>query len=240
MRRIYQSAQLVLIWLGPDCDEKYAKAAVQGIVTITDFVCEEVKIRKSELSSLENIYQEVIFRHRDILPVPDKGPFSTEELWKSLLWFFSQAYFTRVWAIQEINAHKAPLLYCGHESVSWEQVNVVAGYIIMETAFSQKYGFSKAYCWWASTVTTELVQARNWLFMLYLASNFKATDSRDFLYGLFGLMEFEDGGAILKPDYSKSVREVYRDSVEAALVNFKNTQVLLYLTGNESPSWVPD
>ena len=82
---------MVLIWLGPGCEEKYAKATVQGIVTITDFVCEKVEIPKSELSSLDNIYQEVIFRHRDILPVPDEGPFSTEELWKSLLCFFSQA-----------------------------------------------------------------------------------------------------------------------------------------------------
>lgn len=32
---------------------------------------------------------------------------------------------------------------------------------------------------------------------------------------------------------------MYRDSVEAALVDYQSTDVLLYLTGNDDPSWVP-
>jgi len=42
------------------------------------------------------------------------------------------------------------------------------------------------------------------------------------------------------PDYSKSVMEVYRDSVEAAFISFQNTDVLLYIAGEEEdPSWIP-
>ena len=52
-------------------------------------------------------------------------------------------------------------------------------------------------------------------------------------------MDFSEGGELLDADYRKSVMEVYRDSVEAALVNFKKTDVLLYLAGNNSPSWIP-
>ena len=49
-------------------------------------------------------------------------------------------------------------------------------------------------------------------------------------------MEFDKGAEILSPDYGKSITDVYRDSVEAGLVNFKSTDALLYVRGVESPS----
>ena len=54
-----------------------------------------------------------------------------------------------------------------------------------------------------------------------------------------GLMRLSDGTKLLDPDYSKSTIEVYQESVEAAFVNFQNTDVLLYVTGTENPSWIP-
>jgi hypothetical protein len=75
--------------------------------------------------------------------------------------------------------------------------------------------------------------------MLYLASNYSTIDERDVIYGLRGLIKFTKGAELLKPNYKKSTIEVYQDSIKAALVNFKNTDVLLYLTGNKDPSWIP-
>ncbi|KJZ75257.1 hypothetical protein HIM_05451 [Hirsutella minnesotensis 3608] len=130
------------------------------------------------------------------------------------------------------------LVQCGRHTIGWDQVELVAGYIIMETAFSKNYGFSQTHCWWAAIVSTERIrQPRNWLFMLYLASNFSSTDTRDAIYGLLGLIELSGGG--LEPDYSKSPMEVYQDSVREALIQFQRTDVLLYATGNETPSWAP-
>jgi hypothetical protein len=175
----------------------------------------------------------------DDLPLPNECEFSSEAMWKSLLWFYSHPYFTRVWVIQEVNANKERLLHCGLEKVLWDRVSLVACYITMETTFSQAFGFTDAYCWWAATVTTDLVQPENWLHLLYLASNFSCLDPRDVIYGLRGMMKFDKGAELLKPDYTKSVTEVYRDSVEAALVNFNKTDALLYVQGTEDPSWVP-
>jgi hypothetical protein len=238
MRKIYENAKAVLIWLGPDTQEHQAKVAIDSIITISDFLCQRLGISVPELGSIKNVMEDV-FKNSNNLPVPNECDFSTDAMWKSLLWFYSHSYFTRVWAIQEVNANKERWLHCGHEKIEWDRVNLVADYIIMETAFSKSFGFSSAYCWFAATVTTEIIQPKNWLFMLYLASNFSSMDPRDVIYGLRGLMEFYDGGRLLKPDYSKSTIEVYRDSVEAAFLNFQNTDVLLYLTGNENPSWIP-
>jgi hypothetical protein len=240
MQKIYQSAKIVLIWLGPDTQEHQAKVAIDSILTISDFLCQKDGVSASDLGSMNSVYQEVVFKNRDCLPLPNECEFSTDAMWKSLIWFYSHSYFTRVWVIQEVNANKERLLHCGHEKIEWERVELVAGYIIMETAFSQSFGFTNAYCWWAANVATERIrEPKNWLFMLYLASNFSSMDTRDAIYGLRGLMKFSDGAGLLDPDYSKSTVEVYRDSVEAAFINFQNTDVLLYITGNENPSWIP-
>jgi hypothetical protein len=43
----------------------------------------------------------------------------------------------------------------------------------------------------------------------------------------------------VSPGHSKSTLEVYRGTVEAAFINFKKADVLLYVTGKESRSWIP-
>ena len=171
MRNIYENAKTVLIWLGPDTQECQAKIAIDSILTVSNFLSQRLRISVPELGSMKDVMEHV-FKNRDNLPVPNECDFSTDAMWESLLWFYSHSYFTRVWVIQEVNANKERWVHCGHEKVEWDRVNLVADYIIMETAFSKKFGFSNAYCWFAATVSTELVQAKNWLFMLYLASNF--------------------------------------------------------------------
>ncbi|KAM0514710.1 hypothetical protein ACHAP6_009201, partial [Verticillium nonalfalfae] len=239
MLRIYRSAQAVLVWLGPDTADRMAEIAVSSLFKISDFVCERLGIPVSGLGSTDTVLQEVVSRNRDCLPLPSDCDFSTASTWKSLRWLYSHPYFTRVWAIQEIAANKVRLVYANYEITEWERVELVASYIIMETTFSKEYDFSTTYCWWAASTSECAKQPKSWLFCLYLASNYRSTDARDHVYGLRGLMDFADGGELLDADYSKSVTEVYRDSVEAALVNFKKTDVLLYVNGNHSPSWIP-
>ena len=62
---------------------------------------------------------------RDVLPVPNECDFSTEAMWKALVWFYSHPYFTRVWAIQELNANRERLLHCGLKKVLWDRVSLV-------------------------------------------------------------------------------------------------------------------
>jgi Heterokaryon incompatibility protein (HET) len=239
MRKIYQNAKTVLVWLGPDTQEHQAKVAIDSILTISDFLCRKLGISVSDPSSMNDTYQELVLKKRDNLPLPNECEFSTDAMWESLIWFYSHPYFSRVWVIQEIGANKERLVHCGREKIEWDRVDLVASYIIMEPAFSKSLGFSSTYCWWVASVTELVRQHKIWLAMLYLVSNFSCFDERDVIYSLRGLMEFSDGAEILDPDYNKSTVEVYRDSVEAAFVNFQNTNVLLYITGNKKPSWIP-
>jgi hypothetical protein len=243
MRRIYQKAKAVVVWIGPDTEDKLASAAATALVTISDFICNKLNLSITGLSTRRNLYQEVLYRNREKLPLPNECPFSSDAVWKPLVWFYSHLYFTRLWVIQEINASTNRIVHCGREEIDWDRVDLVAGYIIMDTAFSKQFGFSETRCWWASMVTTErLRNPRNWITMLYLASNFSCLDDRDMIYGLRGLMHLTESSPqanLLDPDYSKSTTEVFRDSVEAAFHDFQNTDALLYLVGDESPSWIP-
>jgi hypothetical protein len=239
MRKIYENARLVLSWLGPDTEDHQAVAAFDSIQKISNFLCQKLSVSISDLRSMSNVYQDLVLKNRMHIPLPNECQFSTDATWKSLIWFYSHPYFTRVWVIQELSANKERILHCGHEKIEWERVDLVAAYIIMEPAFSKNFGFSDAYCWWVSTMSELARNPENWLSMLYLASTYRCLDARDVIYGLRGLMEFSDGGQLLDPDYSKPALEVYRDSVEAAILNFQTTDVFTYVTGDENPSWIP-
>lgn len=239
MKKIYENAKGVLIWIGTETQIYKSKDVIGAINTISKYLCHKLGISVSDPGSYKNIYHEIVFKNRDLLPTPDKCEFSNDGMWKSLAWFYSHPYFTRVWAIQEINANRERWVHCGHEKVEWDRVDLVAAYITMEPVFSRNFGFTGTYCWWATTVTELTSHPHNWLFMLYLASNFACTDQRDRIYGLRGLMTFSDGAELLAPDYGKSTLQTYRDSVQAAFVNFQNADALLYVIGNEIPSWIP-
>src|SRR5262249_17911748 len=147
----------------------------------------------ANLSTRSNVYHEILYKNRHALPPPNECDFSSDATWKALIWFYSHSYFTRLWIIQEINASTNRIVQCGQEQIEWDRVDLVAGYIIMDTAFSNDFGFSKTHCWWTATVTTERMRnPKNWLSMLYLASNFACLDDRDMIYGLRGLMSLPE------------------------------------------------
>jgi len=106
MRKVYQNARTVLIWLGPDTKDHQAEVAVDSILIISNFLCQKLGISVSDLSSTDDVYQDIMFKNREYLPLPNECEFTTDIMWKSLIWFYSHSYFTRVWVIQEINANK--------------------------------------------------------------------------------------------------------------------------------------
>ncbi|KAL1797950.1 hypothetical protein ACET3X_004556 [Alternaria dauci] len=239
MKRIYENAQKVQILLGPDTEDHDAATAVNAIQTVSDFLCDKLGISIEEHSVGDDTYQEYLLKRRTDVPLPNEIDLVTDTMWKSLVWLYSHPYFTRVWVIQEISANLHREVNVGHAKTAWNRIDLVASYIIMEPAFSDAYGFSAANCWWVATISELIAQPTRWLNILYLASNYGCLDPRDTIYRLRGLMKLPKDGHMLDPDYSKSTLEVYRDSVEAALVNFEKADVLLYVTGKEDPSWIP-
>ena len=239
MRRIYENAQAVLVWLGPETELDDARLATDSILTLSDYLCDKLDVSPWDLGSIGNLHHDLVFKYRDRLPQPDETPVSRGAVWQALQWYYSRSYFTRVWVLQEITANKTSYVHCGSSRIEWPRVDLVAAYLQVKPEFTKRYSFDKTFCWWTTTITELAREPEKWLCILYLASNYSCLDARDTIYGLRGLMDIPRGGSILKPDYSKSFIEVYRDSVEAAFVDQKKADALLYVTGDKEPSWVP-
>ncbi|KAI1749737.1 HET-domain-containing protein [Xylaria castorea] len=85
--------------------------------------------------------------------------------------------------------------------------------------------------------------------LLYLTFNFRAADPRDKVFGLIGIARSTGDAALITPDYSLSVEQVFQDTARVlfSLPNERRTVYILALAGtgfsNRSrvmPSWVPD
>ena len=179
MREIYQDATNVLSWLGPDTEDEHARIAADTILAISEFLFKKPDVSVAELRSMHTTCHELVMRNRAILPLPSECDFSKEENWDSLRWYYSHLYFTRVWVIHEIGANKIRKVQCGYESLDWERVDLVAGYMMMDTAFSKPFGFTNTNCWFVSTMTELTRNPKNWPAMLYLASTYSCLDPRD-------------------------------------------------------------
>lgn len=146
MRRIYENAETIIIWLGPDSKAHRAGPAVEAISTLSTFLCDKLGVSLAELADISNVYEELVFKHREKLPRPGKTGFTSPSFWANLVWLYSHTYFTRVWVIQELSANRNRRVQCGSFFSEWDRVELVAGYMILESSFSQAFGFSDAYC----------------------------------------------------------------------------------------------
>jgi Heterokaryon incompatibility protein (HET) len=242
MKRIYESAKSTIIWVGEDAEQPKAQDAKTAINKISDIICDKLGVSVSELNKIKDICNDLVFKNRDKLPLPETFNLSTDLSLDSLVWLFSKPYFTRVWVVQEIYANDSRMVHCGEEVINWERLQMVASYFTTNTAWSKQYGFTSTHCWYVAKLSAVgFSYPENWPQMLYLASNFASTDPRDQIFGLRGLMKQGQGADLLMPDYSKSTLEIYRDSVESALMDFQSTDVLNYTSGTKMAiSWVPE
>ncbi|KAK3372063.1 hypothetical protein B0H63DRAFT_513573 [Podospora didyma] len=192
MHKIYEQAQKVLIWIGPDNETHQVDLAFDAVMELTAYFAFILGIWFHDLKSEREIFVNIVFKNARIFPLPSELSIITKDQWQALLWLYKHPYFTRLWVVQEISANKSRRVCFGGRSnfILWEAVEL--------------------------------------LHMLYLAFNFGSADPRDVVFGLRSMMDCKEGGELLDPDYSKDTTTVYRDSVEAAFVNYKTSNALLY------------
>jgi len=159
---------------------------------------------------------------------------------KEVLDLFQRTWFNRVWVLQEVALAECALTICGSKCVPW-------------TCFP---------AWWASNRASlgELVnpppgtlaydplvtKRLSLLQQLHDTRYSKATDPRDKVYALMGLLSPEDRSSLMV-DYTKSVSHVYMEAAEAIVRRDHSLKLLSAvqpsdhsLHGSDLPSWVPD
>jgi len=203
MRAIYQTARDVVVWLGEESDDsgmamKFVKRLAESCADGTD---------------------DVLGRELRTSPEMFVGA------WRAIGQLFTRPYWERLWIIQEIamGNSQTPVL-CGDATVRWGHIYhgiYTFGSRHIDIFFSNierecreggvRYAGlnrNKLIHLWREGEVQAGKQLPQFLPMLDLGRKSAATDPRDKVYGLLGLMPPEVAASI-EPDYEKPIPEVY-------------------------------
>ncbi|KAI1416461.1 HET-domain-containing protein [Hypoxylon sp. FL1857] len=147
---------------------------------------------------------------------------------------FERRYFFRIWVIQEIAMANGLTIYCGDKGISWTALS----------AMRIPYRYIKRVPWLSQYIqggTSVMRQPKGLLQLLDATSNCAASDPRDNVFAVLGLLRdgiFEG----LVPDYCLSTEQVYIGIASYLILRHSKTEILSYPKGRSGilPTWVPD
>ena len=224
MRRVYESAEQVLVWLGGDADD--SADAIKMMERFTDADCPDDYVERS------------ILDNQDLAR------------WQAMARFFDREWFRRVWVRQEVAVSGRIMVMCGKERIKWDTISLACDILtspkigfefdrLAMTVSNRGSGTRWAVAIehfredWAKDRGLDLER------LLLHGRGADASDARDRVYGLLGLSDIADK---LKIDYSVSSHEVFKSAM-VTLLNHR--QDLNPLSGCQwrggvtgLPSWV--
>src|SRR5436305_6675472 len=210
MLRIYQRAKLVLVWLGQH--DQYSKVAMPIFEKMYEIIQRgsPAKARNpNDSPDPDNDFKQL----RNELKLDSMD-------WKSIGFFFSRPYFSRIWVLQEASANLATVMLCGDSQLPFTAVTSIARCICIsvqsEPEIAGRCNFRGKGFYHASLMFTQLHDVRRDLLeMLQLGRECECSDQRDKLFALYGLL---DPGHIrfhgmtrisLAPNYTETVQNLY-------------------------------
>jgi len=167
----------------------------------------------------------------------------TRKAWDALLHLFRRPWWTRSWVLQEVGvASSDPLVGCGHKWLAWSKFKLAIDLMtrsvstrVLQTpppTFNAIQG--------VRDYRKNMRPSMRVGHLLQTTLAFEATDPRDKVFALLGLVH-EDDRSALKPDYSKPIQQVYTELAHH-LIGI-DINILCFNVNSPShslPSWVPD
>jgi hypothetical protein len=203
---IYRGAEKVVVWLGED--PGFASDAISLIrrvahVARKDMVNDHIEFPK--------------FRDRENGTI-DELPGREDAIWRRFAQFYANVWFQRIWVIQEVAGENVVMIW-GHQKISLEDAGLSLRYIFSK-GYIQRGGRQITLA--HSSLMLSLRRGNTLHELLNGTSLTQATDSRDKIYALLGLYSkwLNDLGlpnCSLKPDYKKTIPEVYGDEFAMSL-----------------------
>ncbi|KAF2175585.1 HET-domain-containing protein [Zopfia rhizophila CBS 207.26] len=225
MKSIYSHARAVIAWLGEEEETDADAIDIINSLHRTFFVATE---RKQGLE------------------------FKAEQ-WAALARFLKRPYWERLWIIQELAVnHHSTLFVIGTMFLSREMVLSAMKYCKMDAETIEQllrqpcdrpWSHNQAPFIWAKafrverllTMTDEADGEQGLRHILQLAITAKASDSRDNVFGLLGLLH-PDIALRIQPDYSLSKLLVYSKFAAAIASTTNSLDILLSWTPSPMPS----
>ncbi|KZM25251.1 uncharacterized protein EKO05_0007412 [Ascochyta rabiei] len=252
MNSIYSRASRVLVWLGPSAGE--ATGAFGVLCALANEALQK-QLHVDTDGVEEAQYTTTSHEHEPI--VLDAVPhIRKEDLWGKVMLFFCQAWYTRLWVLQEIVLAREATVVWGDCSISWKHVGAAIESIraneLLHMILATRNLQNAFFMWHLSTAhrNSEHLHSddsspksnRNELFpffhLLDIARSFEVTDPRDKIYGLLGFSTTDNGFSAgdITPDYTLSTSEVYTQVTRSFIEKDQNLDILalaLYV----APRW---
>ncbi|KAF5598808.1 heterokaryon incompatibility 6 OR allele [Fusarium pseudocircinatum] len=245
MCEIYQHASMDLFWIGePEENAETVFDLLSSLNRLEIHLLESGGSRPG-INALLN----------PILMTAIGLPGHNNPVWGSLMQFISRTAFQRAWIIQEVAVSKNPAIFCGLLMLPFDVVGRAATFLVESSwikLFHQMYKVSGAAGFITGMMNCRVrhQEGEYQSLDLLLASTrrFKATKPVDKIFALINLAESGRKEALpmaLRPDYRKSVVEVFRDVTlhlirQGSLDILSGVEDVNFRQIRELPTWVPD
>jgi hypothetical protein len=239
MGRIYSNAKRVLIWVGPERDG--SDKAIEVLQHMSGCINYDwnlfTLLPKSQCRKIDMHWSK-----SDVTL-----PYENREL-NTVLSLFERPYFSRTWVRQETYFAQDAVLHCGRQTMVWDNFRTAVACI-----------HAKGYRY--SALSTDRINnfddIRGKMYDLVGLSSFSITystlrsyfgntqcrDPHDKIYAALSILDRDEQGIVVTPDYSCDVEELYTDVARRVIVRNKSLELFctcFFSTGTQLPSWVPD
>ncbi|KAI6710313.1 hypothetical protein JHW43_007165 [Diplocarpon mali] len=198
MRDIYQNTKAVLIWVGDAIE--YTQSAL--------LVISKLATALPALSAV-GIKEEGFRQFKYSRDVPAQvawlADLAEANSWRGVCNLLSaRTYFLRLWIVQEIILSSNAWVVCGTDRIRWEIVYKAAQ--VLWTIIQLGHGSFQ-----------QLDRPLSFLLASFWDS--QASDPRDRVYGLLGMLPPGPQKDHLVVDYKKSIEQVFQDSMESIVIH---------------------
>ncbi|KAK5996317.1 Heterokaryon incompatibility 6-like protein [Cladobotryum mycophilum] len=179
---------------------------------------------------------------------------TTSEETAAFMRLISRPWFTRCWVLQEACLGREAVVICGGKSIDWEKFHL--GFFLAVFLGESGLQGRPEETFRGGLILMMLLRMRlqhpteSWrpvdlLWLLWQVRSLQATDSRDKVYSIIGLISEEESQEFaVVPDYSISLEECYKRTALSVINYRQNLDIFLteQMPGlsSDSPSWVPN
>ena len=252
MGDIFQKADKVIVWLGPDQDR--STLALNQLDLLASKI--EINWQSQKMQSASTEHAEAHWADLTVALPYDW------ETWNAIYHLLNRSWFERLWIWQEIRlqTREAELL-CGTHNISWQQFRDAMFCLTIKAKVPD--------------VGVILFKRIRHVFRLCDTNAFaglealltqtrycRCSDPRDRIFAILGLVDKKEADIHIEPDYTQSVGKVYKDVAVEYIQKRRNLEILSYcgmrdkksgltcwipkwavpteLQDRQMPSWVPD
>jgi hypothetical protein len=231
MGRIYSQSARTLCWIGKDAREE----AQEAFILINQLIF-WIK-RSGSRSPIETIRTELQEFHH----IPDDR-IITQRIKRTISPIFKQAWFTRLWVVQEFVLSRKARLVFRYEGPLMDELWWIVKILDALPGFwgGEHVGNFRIFDCFHDMGVIKDDRLTDILGLLRYTENFECTDRRDRIYALLGIADIPG----FEADYGLSLSQTYVRFAKWILEFYPDLRILSYARGlsdaeSEVPSWAP-